>query len=68
MSINNPFKQGPMTKSEAENIAQQYKQRGHSVVITDSFDNDGQYYVFIDLPESKNKPEPSRTYQNKMWA
>lgn len=68
MSVINPFKQGPMSKDEAINIAAKYKQRGHQAVVTESFDNNNQYYVFIDLPESRNQPEPSRTYQNKMWG
>lgn len=63
----NLFKQGPMSKSEAEAISQTYSKRGHKASVTPSFDNDGAYYVYIDLPSRAVEPKPSRTFQNKLW-
>lgn len=62
------FKQGPMSKAEADTISATYSKRGRKVVITPSMDNDETYYVFIDLPKSNFEPKPSRTFQNKLWA
>lgn len=66
---NNPFKQGPMSKSEAEEISKIYQKRGNTALITPSFDNNETFFVFINLPESNQEPKPSRTYENsRLWG
>ncbi|MFH3061056.1 hypothetical protein ABK884_22325 [Enterobacter hormaechei] len=64
---NTPFKQGPMSRTDAENISNLYKKKGHEVVIADSMDLDGTYYVYVTLPELKKEPTPSRTFQQRIW-
>lgn len=64
---NTPFKQGPMSRTDAENISLVYKQKGRDVVIAESMNLDGSYFVYVDLPESKKEPTPSRTFQQKIW-
>ena len=64
---NTPFKQGPMSRTDAENISNLYKKKGHEVVIAESMDLDGTYYVYVDLPELKQEPKPSRTFQQRIW-
>lgn len=62
------FKQGPMSKVEAEAMEETYSKRGRNVVITESFDDQSKFYVFVDLPKSHFEPKSSKTFQNKMWA
>lgn len=64
---NTPFKQGPMSRDDAENISRLYKKKGHEVVIADSLDLDGTYFVYVTLPELKKEPKPSRTFQQRIW-
>ncbi|UAN38762.1 hypothetical protein [Enterobacter asburiae] len=64
---NTPFKQGPMSREDAENISSLYKKKGHKTVIADSMDLDGTYYVYVTLPELKKEPTPSRTFQQRIW-
>jgi hypothetical protein len=64
---NTPFKQGPMSRDDAENISRLYKKKGHEVVIADSLALDGTYYVYVTLPELKKEPTPSRTFQQRIW-
>ena len=64
---NTPFKQGPMSRDDAENISRLYKKKGHEVVIADSLDLDGTYFVYVSLPELKTEPKPSRTFQQRIW-
>ncbi|MKW15602.1 hypothetical protein D3806_20225 [Salmonella enterica subsp. enterica] len=64
---NTPFKQGPMSRNEAEDISRLYKKKGHEVVIADSMDLDGTYYVYVTLPEYRGEVKPSKTFQQKMW-
>ncbi|EMG7890299.1 hypothetical protein V5L74_004093 [Enterobacter hormaechei] len=56
-----------MSRDDAENISLLYKRKGHEVVIADSMDLDGTYYVYVTLPELKTEPKPSRTFQQKIW-
>jgi DNA polymerase III epsilon subunit-like protein len=60
-----PFKQGPMSYDDAVAISDVYKKRGHNTFITRSDDLDGQYFVFVNLPESQKVPTPRRTFQQK---
>lgn len=62
-----PFKQGPMSFKDAEDISRIYRKKGHEVVIADSFDKKGEYFVYVHLPESRKEPVPSRTFQQKIW-
>ncbi|EMA3598407.1 hypothetical protein U2T19_004740 [Salmonella enterica] len=62
-----PFKQGPMSRNDAENIYRVYKQKGRDVVIAESMHLDGSYFVYVNLPESKKESTPSRTFQQKIW-
>lgn len=64
---NTPFKQGPMSRSDAENISSLYKEKGHEVVIADSLNLDGTYFVYVTLPELNKEPTPSKTFQQKIW-
>jgi hypothetical protein len=64
---NTPFKQGPMSRDDAENISRLYKNKGHEVVIAESLDLDGTYFVYVSLPELKKEPKPSRTFQQRIW-
>lgn len=56
-----------MSRTDAENISNLYKKKGHEVVIAESMDLDGTYYVYVTLPELKQEPKPSRTFQQKIW-
>ncbi|HGA3389940.1 TPA: hypothetical protein ACJJXI_004240 [Enterobacter hormaechei subsp. xiangfangensis] len=56
-----------MSREDAENISRLYKKKGHEVVIADSLDLDGTYFVYVTLPELKKEPKPSRTFQQRMW-
>ena len=60
------FIQGPMTESEAVELAGKYRLTGRKVSITDSF-HPGLKIVQVYLPVSKYRPRPSSTYQQRMW-
>lgn len=62
-----PFKQGPMSYDDAVGISNVYRNKGRETLIARSDDLDGTYYVFVYLPESKQVPTSSRTFQQKIW-
>ena len=47
-----------MSRNEAEDISRLYKKKGHEVVIADSMDLDGTYYVYVTLPEFQGEVKP----------
>ncbi len=41
------FKQGPMSESDAMELASTYKRRGYDVVVTDSFADLSQKHLYV---------------------
>ena len=60
------FIQGPMTENEAVELAGKYRKLGRRVAITPSF-QPGLQFIQVYLPVSKNRPNKSNVYQNKIW-
>jgi hypothetical protein len=63
-----PFKQGPMSASEAENLSTLYKSKGRTVVVVDAMEQPGQKYVYVTLPCGANEPKRSNQYQQRAWS
>lgn len=62
---NTPFKQGPMSRNEAEDISRLYKKKGHEVVIADSMDLDGTYYVYVTFQNFREKLSPRKLFNKE---